>query len=773
MTNLRHSRVRNNGDVDVLHSDRIVHEVVTPSSPAVVEPWPQWVDPAVRASFEAQGITALWGHQGEALRLLHEGRHVVMSTGTASGKTLGYAVPALSTLAAGRTGDALRGHRRPTVLYLAPTKALAADQLRRLPADLPFLRPATVDGDNSRDERTWARDHANWILTNPDTLHHSLLPGNDRWSRVLAGLSFVVIDECHHYRGVFGAHVAQVLRRLRRVAAHHGAAPQFVLSSATVGDPADAASRLTGLDVVAVTDDASPHGERRTVFVEPPLLPGRAEGAPPVRRSAASEAAALLADLVVAGTRTLVFVRSRHGAERVATLAQQHLSEVTPELAARVATYRGGYLPEERRELEQRLRDGDLLGLATTNALELGIDVAGLDAVVSVGFPGTRAALTQQFGRAGRAGGPSLGVLVARDEPIDTYLVHHPEGVLGAPPEAIVFDPDNPYVLGPHLAAAAHELPLTEADLPMFGPRAADGVAALEAAGLLRRRPAGWFWTSRDRASDLADLRSTGGPPVQIVDQDTGRLVGTVDAGSADSHVHEGAVYLHQGEQFVVREYDLQVALVERCDVPYGTSANSTTTVSVIGERLSRRDGDTTWAFGDVEVTSQVTSYLLRDGASGRVMGEDPLDLPERTLTTTAVWWTLPDHVVERVLDAEEVPGAAHAAEHASIGLLPLFATCDRWDIGGLSTARHPDTGLLTVFVHDGYPGGAGFAERGYAVADRWLRFTRDAIAACECTSGCPSCVVSPKCGNANHPLSKSGAIRLLDAALGATLSGR
>ncbi|WP_293784352.1 DEAD/DEAH box helicase [uncultured Aeromicrobium sp.] len=751
-------------------AERILHRVDEPAREAVVEPWPDWIGAQVRDHFATQGAPVLWSHQAEALRHLEHGEHVVVATGTASGKSLIFTAAALQVLSEGRGGRTLAGHRHPTVLYLAPTKALAADQYRRLPTNWPGLRAATVDGDNSRETRAWARDHASYVLTNPDTLHHTLLPGHARWARFWSGLAYVVIDECHHYRGVFGAHVAQVLRRLRRICAHYGASPQFIASSATVSEPEVAAGRLTGVDLAAVTEDASPRGPRTTVFWEPPLLPGREDGPGTSRRSATTEAADVVTDLVLEGTRTLCFVRSRRGAEQLATVAQERLDEIDPSLRSRVATYRGGYLPEERRDLENRLRSGDLLALASTNALELGIDVAGLDAVVTVGFPGTRAGLVQQFGRAGRGGveHASLNVLVARDEPIDTYLVHHPEAVLGAPVEATVFDPDNPYVLGPHLAAAAQELPLTEPDLELFGERAADGVTALEAGGLLRKRPTGWFWTSRERASQLADLRSAGGTAVQIVDVETGRLVGTVDPAAADGEVHEGAVYVHQGDMFTVEEYDLQhgVAVVRRGDVPYTTSARSSTAVTISQARRERSHGAARLCFGDVEVTHQVTSYAKRDRQSGRILGEEPVELPERTLPTTAVWWTLAADTVAAALEPEQVPGAAHAAEHAAIGLLPLLATCDRWDLGGLSTSCHPQTGELTVFVYDGHPGGAGFTERGFAVADQWLTVTREAIAACKCREGCPSCVVSPKCGNGNQPLDKSGAIGLLDALL-------
>jgi DEAD/DEAH box helicase domain-containing protein len=433
-----------------------------------------------------------------------------------------------------------------------------------------------------------------------------------------------------------------------------------------------------------------------------------------------------------------------------------------------VAAYRGGYLPEERRALEQALRSGRLVGLSATNALELGIDISGLDAVLLAGFPGTRAALWQQIGRAGRGHGDALGVFVARDDPLDTYLVSHPDALLGAPVEASVFDPDNPYVLGPHLCAAAAESPLTPEGLSLFGAEAPAAVDALTAAGLLRKRPSGWFWTERRRASDLADIRSSGGRPVRLVEDVTGRVLGTVDASSAHGTAHTGAVYLHQGETWLVLELDLDehVAVVVRADPDYSTSAREITDIEITREQRHQTWGDARVSFGDVRVTHQVVSFLKRRLRSGEVIGEEPLDLPERTLDTRAVWWTIPADALGAVLEVADLPGSAHAAEHASIGLLPLFATCDRWDIGGVSTALHADTGRLTVFVYDGHPGGAGFAERGFGTAADWLRATREAIATCRCDEGCPSCVQSPKCGNGNEPLDKPGAIRLLDVLL-------
>jgi DEAD/DEAH box helicase domain-containing protein len=753
--------------------DRLTHLETLPARAGTRVAWPPWVHPAMVAAWRAGGVDAPWSHQVAAAEAAHRGEHVVISTGTASGKSLAYLMPALTAVLDRPAAD----QRGATVLYLSPTKALAQDQLGSLLSlPLPGLRAATHDGDSSHEERDWARAHAQYLLTNPDMLHHSMLPGHARWSRFFSSLSYVVVDECHYYRGVFGAHVAQILRRLRRVCASYGASPTFVLASATVAQPEVSAGRLTGLPVAAVTVDASAHGQVSVALWEPPFASYAGENGAPVRRSASAEVADLLTDLVVEDVRTLAFVRSRRGAETVALTSKRLLDEVAPGLAGRVAAYRGGYLPEDRRELERALRSGELLGIAATNALELGIDVAGLDAVLVAGFPGTRAAFWQQIGRAGRDREQSLGVFVARDDPLDTYLVTHPEALLGAPVESNVFDPDNAYVLGPHLCAAAAELPLTEADLDLFGPAARAGVGALTDAGLLRRRAHGWFWTDRRRASELADIRSTGGTPVRLVEAATGRLLGTVDQAAAHATVHAGAVYLHQGDTFVVSSLDLDesVAVIEPADPDYTTSAREITDIAITAEREHQDWGTARVSFGDVRVTQQVVSFLRRRRLSGEVLGEEPLDLPERSLDTRAVWWTLPAAAVEAAgLEQRDLPGAAHAAEHASIGLLPLFATCDRWDIGGVSTALHADTGQLTVFVHDGHPGGAGFAERGFRAAAQWLTATREAVASCRCDRGCPSCVQSPKCGNGNDPLDKAGAIVLLDALLSHAGPGR
>ncbi|HEX6469412.1 MAG TPA: DEAD/DEAH box helicase [Streptosporangiaceae bacterium] len=737
---------------------------MVPARPGRHASWPAWVPPLVIDRLALDGIEAPWEHQAAAASLARDGTSVIIATGTASGKSLAYLLPSLAAvLDEGADGG--------TVLYLAPTKALAADQLRVLRGlRLARLRAATYDGDTPMDERTWIRQHANYVLTNPDMLHRSLLPTHARWKAFLRRLRYVIVDEAHGYRGVFGSHVAAVLRRFRRICARYGVAPVFILASATTADPGETAGRLTGLPVAAVGDDASPRGATEFALWEPPLTELRGERGAPVRRTATAETAGLLADLVVDGVQTLAFVRSRRGAEAVALNARRALAEAAPPLAGQVAAYRAGYLPEERRALEAALRSRSLVGLATTNALELGVDVTGLDAVIICGWPGTRASLWQQAGRAGRAGQDALAVLVARDDPLDTYLVHHPSAIFGNPVEATVLDPDNPYVLEPHLCAAAAELPLVEDDLALFGPAATDLVPDLVRRGLLRRRATGWYWTRpRDRAADLADIRGAGGAPVQVVEARTGRLLGTVDEPSAHTTVHEGAVYLHQGESYVVDTLDLDdsVALVTAAEPDYSTTARDITDIAILETLRSSSWGEAALCFGTVEVTRQVVAYQMRRLQTGEILGEKPLDLPPRTLRTRAVWWTLsPAQLAAAPVAEPDLAGAAHAAEHASIGLLPLFATCDRWDIGGVSTALHPDTGLLTVFVYDGHEGGAGFAERGYARAADWLRATRAAIAACECESGCPSCIQSPKCGNGNEPLSKRGALDLLDVLL-------
>ena len=739
------------------YAGQVTHVEHVPAREGRTEPWPAWVAPLLVDRLALMGIAAPYEHQVAAATHAREGRHVVVATGTASGKSLAYLLPVVT---------AAIEDPRATALYVSPTKALAMDQLRAVRAlNVTQVRADTFDGDKAVPEREWIRAHANLVLTNPDMLHRTLLPQHTRWSRYLKGLRYVVIDECHGYRGVFGSHVAHIVRRLRRLCAKYGSDPVFVLASATVSSPEESAARLIAAPVVAVTEDASPRGATEFALWEPPLTDAEAG----TRRSSPAETADLLTDLVVAGVQTIAFIRSRRGAESIAVQARRQLAEVAPELGRRVAAYRAGYLPEERRALEAALQTGDLLAVAATNALELGVDITGLDAVLLSGYPGTVASVWQQAGRAGRRGGEALAVFVARDDPLDTYLVHHPEALFGRPVEATVLDPDNEHVLDPHLCAAAAELPLTEADFALFGPRTEERLGDLVRRGMLRHRPTGWYWAKRERATDLADIRSTGGNAVRIVEEATGRLLGTVDAAASHTTVHDGAVYLHQGESYVVSRLDLDadVALVRPEDPDYTTSARDVTDIRIVETLRTLAWGPVAFCYGTVDVTNQVVGYLKKRIFSGEVLGEEPLALPPRQLRTRAVWYTMTLALLESYgVEWADIPGAAHAAEHAGIGLLPLFATCDRWDIGGVSTALHEDTGLPTVFIYDGYPGGAGFAERGWVAGTAHLRATREAIAGCGCESGCPSCVQSPKCGNGNNPLDKAGAVRLLDAVL-------
>ncbi|MEO7070126.1 MAG: DEAD/DEAH box helicase, partial [Nostocoides sp.] len=495
---------------------RLTHVEDVPARPARSVDWPGWVCPPVLSAFVGAGVEHLWSHQREVADLAYAGRDVIVSTGTASGKSLGYLLPALSAVVDG--ADAPNG-RGATVLYLAPTKALGADQRDRIERlAIPGVRAAAYDGDTPTEERRWIREHANVVLTNPDLVHHSLLPQHERWASFLRALQFVVVDECHVYRGVFGSHVAAVLRRLRRVTARYRSAPVYVLASATVGDPGRHAELLVGRPFVTVDVDGSPRGATTFGFWEPgplrsgglPPIAADVAGETPARRSATTEAADLLAGLVADDVQTVAFARSRAGVEALAAAARRRLAEVAPWQRSAVAAYRGGYLPEERRALEQAIRSRSLVGLAATNALELGVDITGLDAVIMAGWPGRRSSFWQQAGRAGRAGNHALALFVAADDPLDSYLLAHPETVFDAPVEQAVLDPHNARVLGPHLAAAAAELPLTEADLALFGPTARTLVDGLVERGILRLRPTGWYWATPDNPTDHLSLRGAG-----------------------------------------------------------------------------------------------------------------------------------------------------------------------------------------------------------------------------------------------------------------------
>jgi DEAD/DEAH box helicase domain-containing protein len=708
--------------------------------------------PELAVRLRRLGVDRLWKHQADALVAARTGRNVAVATGTASGKSLVYQLATIEGFAA---------DPHATAIYLFPTKALAQDQLRSIRAfAVPAVRAAVYDGDTPSAERAWIRRNANLVITNPDMLHYGILPQHDRWSTFFRHCSIVAIDEMHALRGIFGSHVANVLRRLRRIAARYGSEPLFVTASATIGNPAELAERLTGLPFDAVAEDSSPRGAKHFALWNPPVI----DDVSGARRSANAEASELLSALVGEEVRTIAFAKSRKGAELVAAFSRDRLERERPDVADRVAAYRAGYLPEERRALEQALVDGELLGIAATTALELGIDIGGLDACVLAGYPGTIASTWQQAGRAGRARRESLAIMVAGDDPLDQYLVAHPQEIFGRPHEAALVDHANPNVLEPHLACAAYELPLVDEDERFFGPGLAEAIERMGADGRLRTRGGKRFWAGRGSPAQDVDVRSAGGV-VSIVEEDTGALMGTVDSSRAPFSVHQGAIYLHQGRQLRVSSLDLdaRVALVAPSDDDAYTQPRDITDIRILEVERKGRVGAVDLFFGRVEVTNQVVSYVRKRIYTGEVLEIVPLDLPEMKLETRSVWYTVSDHMLgEAGIEPRDVPGSAHAAEHAAIGLLPLFAMCDRWDIGGVSTAEHQDTGMCTVFVYDGYPGGAGIAERGFEVGAEHLRATLDAIRGCRCESGCPSCVQSPKCGNGNEPLDKHGAIRLL-----------
>lgn len=710
----------------------------------------------LRRRLSALGISGLWTHQARALAAARRGEHTIVSTGTASGKSLCFNLPVI---------ERILSDPKARALYLYPTKALAQDQLRALRAfALPQVAAATYDGDTPHAERTSVRRYGRIVLSNPDMLHFGILPQHTRWAEFFSHLAFVVVDETHVLRGIFGSHVGCILRRLERVAAHYGAEPVFILASATMGNPGELAQRLVGKPFTVVDEDGSPRGERLFAFWNPPLL-DEAKG---VRGSANFESARLLAGLAGNGIRTIAFAKSRKGAELVAKYAK---SMADDETAARIRPYRAGYLASERREIEAQLFGGELLGVAATTALELGIDVGGLDAVVMNGFPGTVAQVWQQAGRSGRKGEQSVAVLVGGDDPLDQYYITHPDILLSKPYEAALIDTTNPNILRPHLGCAAYELPIDPDTLDAtFGEGTSQIADEMIAEGDLvarARRDGGrtFHWKRRLPPGSGLDIRSIGGPVYSIVEADTGGLVGTVDEPRAFHQIHPGAVYLHQGENFEVVSLDLEshVALVVAARGNYYTQAREISDIRVLDVSDKKTVGSARFFLGKVEVTEHVVAFVKKDITTGNQIEVVPLDLPEQVLTTVAFWYTVDEETIHRAeVSTSELPGALHAAEHAGIGMLPLFAMADRWDIGGVSTALAADTGLPTVFIYDGYPGGAGIAVRGFDQAQDHLQATLEAVRGCPCEAGCPSCIQSPKCGNGNDPLDKGAAVRLM-----------
>ena len=747
------------GELDVLlkhleDDGRIVHVERMPARAARFGALDR---PLAASVAESLPFDKFFTHQAEAINRLRDAQSVAIATGTASGKSLCYQVPIAEA--------ASESHGRSTSLLLFPTKALAQDQLRSMGSlGVAQIRPATYDGDTPYEQRTFIRNRCNTILTNPEMIHGSILPNHSQWARFFRRLQFVVIDELHVLRGVFGTHVSHILRRLVRIARHYGSEPTFCFTSATIGEPGLLASELCGLDVHQIDNDGSPHGPRTYALLNPPLL-DEVSGA---RSSTNSETASAVAALVDAGHRTIAFAQSRKGTELIAGDVRRRVNALDDSV---VRSYRGGYLASERREIEDELATGKVSAVVATNALELGIDIGDLDACVLSGFPGTIASMWQQAGRAGRTGQASLTILVAGDDQLDQWLMAHPDQVFERPPEPAVINVTNPFIADPHLACAAFELPLDHDDQQYWPEILDDTVRRLvmsdQVVARLHDGEPVAMWAGSGNPSRGIGLRSGSSNEVKIIDGD-GSLVGTVDEARAPRLVHEGAVYLHRGQTYKVEHFDpddLVAVVGEVADDEY-TQPRSTTDISVIAIDDKQAVGPLELMLGQVEVTTQVTGYQRRERRSRKILSHEELDLEPQRLVTRAFWYTIEHRLCDEVgVVTSRLPGALHAAEHAMIGMLPLFTICDRWDVGGVSTALHQDTLHPSIFIYDGYPGGTGIAELGYEVSARHLRATLDLLRACGCKDGCPSCVVSPKCGNGNEPLDKLGAIALLSLA--------
>ena len=756
-------------EADRRYEGQIVHVEDLPArEPRFAEPASP-LSPPLRDALRSLGIDALWLHQATCLDAARAGRHVAVITGTASGKTLAYTLPVLETALA--EPDA-------ATLFLYPTKALAQDQLRGLvrlaqvePALRDVMRAGTYDGDTPSATRRKLRDEANLILTNPDMLHSGILPYHAKWSWVLSRLRYVVIDEIHAYRGIFGSNVANVIRRLRRLARHHGSDPVFLLGSATIANPRDFAERLIGAPVVVVDEDGSPRGPKRFALWNPPWVDEAKMG----RRGANVEAHRLFVELVKDRVPTICFSKARVTAELIHRYAQEALTREAPELASKVRAYRGGYLPAERREIEKALFGGDLLGVSSTNALELGIDVGGLDASIVVGFPGTIASLYQQAGRAGRGREEALTFFVASNDPIDQYLARHPRWLFAQTPESAVIDPENPYILSGHLQCAAFELPLEAADVASFGSTATDLVRLLDEHGRTRHVDGKSYWANVDFPSRDVSLRHMSqdtytivqvakdteggsafrprtGPTFEAPARGEAGVLGTVDAISALELLYPEAVYLHEGETYVVRHLDLEgkMAYVERREVDYYTQPVVEQHLLLRGTRETGEVGGAHTGLGDASVTWFTSFFKKIRFMSIDSIGWGNLDLPKQTIDTIAFWIVPPAEMRSAIkrLGKNPTDGLA-GVRNLLISVLPLWAMCDRSDIGGVVDSRN--LGKPALFLYDRYPGGLGFVEHAFRNPADVLEAAYALVSECPCENGCPSCVGLPMLRPAQH----------------------
>ncbi len=729
--------------------------------------WPKWVPVDLKNSFRSIGIDRLWKHQRDAAEIIRNGDHLALSTPTASGKSVSYLVPIISSALSAEAGDRESGDisqhssplsrwgiRHEKTLYLAPTKALAHDQNRLIQSlNLTHWTAATLDGDSTAEQRSFARDNAHFIMSNPDMVHHSILPHHRRWSSFLSSLRFVVIDEAHRYCGAFGAHVACVLRRLRRLCQRYGSDPIFICLSATIRNPGEHAACLIGESepIKQICEDSSSHPATTICLLHPDP-------------EDVHQATTITSRLIERGMTTLTFVQSRYQAELCTQALSRQLGDAYP-----VASYRSGYLARRRRELESDLRDRRLCALISTNALELGIDISGLDAVVIDGFPGRLSSFWQQAGRAGRSHREGLVICIARDNPLDAHLIAHPELIFNEPIESTVLDPTNPYILGPHLTAAAHEDHLTRDDERWFGSSLLSLADDLASQQILKARSSGWWWTHRNRAADFIDLRGSEGDPIEIIDHRSAEVIGTVDRSRADRTVHDSAIYLHDSSQWKVERYlpEESIAFVSPCSVPYYTQAQVESDISIVSTIDTRLCGSSMVSWGEVDLSTHVTSYLRRDQITQEVWDRSSLDLPRRDLPTQAMWWTIPaDLLISLEENDSDINASLHALEHTITALLPAFIPCDIWDLGSISTSSHRDTSMATIFIYDSIRGGGGWTRRGFEIASPLLTAVHSRLSQCSCDCGCPRCILSSTCTNPRQEISKSGALELVSVIL-------
>ncbi|MCP4231571.1 MAG: DEAD/DEAH box helicase [bacterium] len=712
----------------------IVHIEHIPEQPARFGELIPPLEPPVAEALRYAGINDLYTHQRDAITAARRGDNVLQATPTASGKTLGFIAPVL---------EVILNDPAASAIFVFPTKALAQDQLRNLNRLLEYspplkkvVRPGVYDGDTPPEKRRKIQREANIIITNPDMLHAAIIPHHGKWARVMSGLRYVILDELHAYRGIFGSNVSNVIRRLRRILRHYDAEPRYLMASATIANPEEHAAKLVGNDVTVIDRNGSPQGERYFILFNPPFDDPKL-GA---RRSANVEATEIMADLVSRGIQTIVFTRARVVAELIYRYANEKLG---PKLGGKISPYRGGYLPEERRAIERALFSGELLGVTSTNALELGIDIGGLDASVLVGFPGSIASLLQQAGRAGRRNESSLSVLIGYDDPIDQYLCRYPGYIFGNSPESAIIDPDNPYILAGHLRCAAHELPITETDRDLFGNNSRRILEELSGIGDVVEKEDKYWWISQDYPAMQTNLRTGDDNTVTIIDagQDD-KTIGSLDYESALEQLHPEAIYLQNGETYFVRELDLaqKVAFVEQRNVDYYTQAMVESNLHLENEIENNDLGTFAAGLGDVTVTWATVGFKKIKFYKLDSIGWSGLDMPKVAMETVALYVTPTGQTLAKVqADGFNAFEALLGLRNGLLAVIPLLSMCDPRDLGGIVDSAN--LGHPTLFIYDKFHGGLGYSEHAFYNIARVIEDVYELVNGCPCEEGCPACV--------------------------------